>query len=120
MPVMQSGVKTRAAIPASSRQAEVLETQSEGSKTTCILSDGGRLLVSTLLGAHICPGNQIDFPVVLDSPGAGTEIYIHKTSPSGRIHDIYQTPISYAAQPKSDKREHFYVRAEISEGRLGI
>src|SRR6266566_9917376 len=119
MPVMQIGVKTPA-IPESLRQAEVLETQSEGNKTTCILSDGGRLLVSTLLGAHICPADQIEFPVVLDSPGAGTEIYIHKTSRSRRIHDIYQTPISYAARPKSDKREQLYVRAEIPEGRLGI
>src|SRR5439155_21179322 len=119
MPVMQTGVKTPA-IPESLRQAEVLETQSEGSKTTCILSDGGRLLVSTQVGAHICPGDQIDFPVVLDSTVAGTEIYIHKTSPSRRIHDIYQAPISYAAQPKSDKREQLYVRAEIPQVRLGI
>src|SRR5438105_2265741 len=101
MPVMQTGVKTSAQIPASSHQAEVRETKSEGNKTACTLNDGGRLLVSTLLGAHICPGDQIDFPVVLDSAGVSTEIYIHKTSPSGRIHDIYQAPISYAAQPKS-------------------
>jgi len=116
---MQTGVKTQA-IPEGLRRAEVLETQSEGNKTACSLSDGSRLLVSTLLGAHICPADQIEFPVFLDSAGAGTEIYIHKTSPSRRIHDIYQAPISYAAQPKSDKREQLYVRAEIAQGRLGI
>src|SRR5437868_2681430 len=117
MPVMQTGVKTPA-IPESLRRAKVLETKSEGNKTACSLSDGSRLLVSTLLGAHICPADQIEFAVFLDSVDAGTEIYIHKTSPSGRIHDIYHTPISYAAQPKSDKREQFYVRAEISQGGL--
>src|SRR5207244_10152288 len=111
MPVMQIGVKTPA-IPESLRQAKVLETKSEGNKTTCSLSDGGRLLVSTLLGTHICPGDQIDFPVVLDFAGAGTEIYIRKTSPSRRIHDIYQAPISYAARTKYDKGEQLYVRAE--------
>src|SRR5437870_11477432 len=100
MPVMQTGVKTPV-IPESLRQAKVLETQSEGNKTACSLSDGSRLLVSTLLGAHICPADQIEFPIFLDSVGAGTEIYIHKTSPSRRIQDIYQAPISYAAQPKA-------------------
>src|ERR1700757_4540775 len=106
MPVMQTAVKTQAD-PESLRQAKVLETKSEGNKTACSLSDGSRLLVSTLLGTNICLGDQIEFPLVLDSAGAGTEIYIHKTSPSRRIHDIYHTPISYAAQPKSDKREQF-------------
>ena len=37
-----------------------------------------------------------------------------------RSRDLYQAPISYAAQPKADKRERLYVRAEVSKGRLGI
>ncbi len=34
--------------------------------------------------------------------------------------DVYQTPIHYAGQPKTDKRERLYVPAEVVSGRLGI
>ena len=51
---------------------------------------------------------------------AGTEIYVHKHSDSPRTRDVYQVSIGYAVQPKSDKREHLYVRAEILHGNLGI
>ena len=71
--------------------------------------------------AHLfCPGDEISFPLANDSAGAGTEIYIRKTSSGGRGRDLYQTPVSYVAQPKADKRERLYVRAEVSTGRLGI
>ena len=37
-----------------------------------------------------------------------------------RRQDLYQAPISYAAQPKADKRDRLYVRAEVLRGQLGI
>ena len=79
---MEARVETRAGPAATVCQAQVLEMQWEGERTACILSEGGRVLVSNFLAAHIRPGDQINFPVVLDSVGAGTEIYIRRTSPS--------------------------------------
>ncbi len=117
---MEAGVETRAGPAVTVCQAQVLEMQWEGERTACILSEGGRVLVSNFLAAHIRPGDQINFPVVLDSVGAGTEIYIRRTSPSARSRDVYQAPIGYAAQPKIDRREQHYVRAEVPQGRLGI
>ena len=76
--------------------------------------------ISTFLASHIRPGDEIDFPLALDSAGAGTELYIHKTSTASRRQDVYQAPISYAAQPKPDKRDRLYVRAEVLRGQLGI
>jgi len=58
--------------------------------------------------------------VALDSVGAGTEIYIRRASPSARSRDVYQASIGYVAQPKNDKRDQLYVRAEVPQGRLGI
>src|SRR5208282_3036825 len=72
------------------------------------------------LGAHIRPSDEIEFPLAIDPVGAGTELYIHKTSSPTRSRDLYQAPISYATRPKTDKREHLYVRAAVSAGRLGI
>jgi hypothetical protein len=76
--------------------------------------------VSNVLAAHIRPGDDIRFPLSLESTGAGTEVYIGKPASSARNRDVYQAPIGYASQPKTDKRKQPYVRAEVSQGRLGI
>jgi curved DNA-binding protein CbpA len=98
----------------------VSEANRDGEKTVCHFNDGGSVLLTNFLGALIRPGDEISFPLANDSAGAGTEIYIRKTSSGGRGRDLYQTPVSYVAQPKADKRERLYVRAEVSTGRLGI
>ena len=99
---------------------QVLQTNHEGQKTTCVLKEGGQVLVSNLLAAHVRPGDEIEYPLILASPEAGTEIYIHKNSVSARSRDVYQVSIGYAALPKSDKREQLYVRAEVPHANLGI
>jgi hypothetical protein len=108
------------ATAASVRQARVVQIKPEGEKTACLLSQGSPVLVSNVLAARIRPGDDIRFPLSLDSNGAGTEVYIGKPISSARNRDVYQAPIGYAAQPKTDKREQPYVRAEVSQGRLGI
>ena len=95
-------------------------TKREGEKTVCHLNDGATIFLSNSLGAHIRPGDEINFPLPTESAEAGTEIYVRKPSSGGRGRDLYQAPISYAAPPKADKRERLYVRVEVPTGRLGI
>ena len=102
------------------RHGLVLEAKREDDKTACHFTDGGSLLVSIFLGAHIRPGDEIAFPLAIDSPSTRIEISIRKTSSSRGSHDLYQAPISYAAHPKADIRGQIYVRAEVSAGHLGI
>jgi len=115
-----------ASIKSSSGSAEVIlrrlvsATNREGEKTVCHFNDGGSILLSNLLGGLIQPGDEISFPLPTDSAEVGSEIYVHKTSFSGRSRDLYQAPIRYAAQPKADKRDRLYVRAEVSKGGMGI
>ena len=115
-----------ASIQSSSEGAKVIlsrvvsDIKREHEKTVCHFTDGGSVLLNNFLGALIHPGDEISFPVASDSAGGGTEIYIRKTSSSGRSRDLYQAPISYAAKPKADKRDRLYVRAEVSKGGLGI
>ena len=115
-----------ASIQSSSESTEVIlsrvisEANRDAEKTICHFSGGGGVLISNFLGALIRPGDEINFPLANDSAGAGTEIYIRKTSSGGRCRDLYQTPVSYAAQPKADKRERLYIRTEVPAGRLGI
>ena len=95
-------------------------TKREGEKTVCHFNGGGSILLSNFLGTLIQSGDEINFPLPTDSAETGSEIYVHKSSFSGRNRDIYLAPISYAAQPKPDKRDRLYVRAEVSRGRLGV
>jgi hypothetical protein len=105
-------------LPAALRCGVVSQAKADGERTVCHFKDGGTILVSKFLAAHVGPGDEISFPLATDS--AGTEIYIRRDSRSARSLDAYQAPINYAAQPKSDKREHLYVRAAVSQGGLGI
>lgn len=115
-----------AAIRSSSESAEVIlrrvvsGTKREGEKTVCHLNDGATIFLSNSLGAHIRPGDEINFPLPTECAEAGTEIYVRKPSSGGRGRDLYQTPVSYPTQPKADKRERLYIRAEASKCGLGI
>jgi curved DNA-binding protein CbpA len=115
-----------AAIQSLSESAEVIlrrvvtATKREGEKVVCHLKDGSSVFVSNFLGALIRRGDEMSFLMASESAGAGTEIYIRKTSSSRLGHDLYQAPISYAATPKADKRDRLYVPAEVSKGGLGI
>ena len=117
---MEAGVQAAAVIAETVRQGRVVEIKPEAGQVACRFSDGGRVLVSTFFAAHVRPGDEIDFPLAIDRAGTGTELYIRKASPSGRSRDLYQAPMCYAAQPKADKRDGLYVRADVSSGRLGI
>jgi len=98
----------------------VSEAKREREKTLCHLNDSATIFLSNSLGAHIRPGDEINFPLPTESPEAGTEIYVRKASSSGGGRDLYHAPISYAAQPKADKRERLYVRAEVLTSQLGV
>jgi hypothetical protein len=102
------------------RRGVVSDAEPEGNNVAYRFTDGGRILVSKFLAGQIRPGDEIAFPLTIDSVGARSELYIRKAPSSRRSRDLYQAPISYAAQPKADKRGQLYVRAEVSSGRLGI
>ena len=116
---MDAGVDPKPTVTATVRRP-VLQIKPEGQKTACVLKEGGQVLVSNFLAAHIRSSDEFEFPLAFDSPDAATEIYVHKNSASSCTRDVYQVSIGYAAQPKSDKREQLYVRAEVPHGCLGI
>ncbi len=117
---METSTQSANEVAETIRRGSVSELKQEGGKTVCCFNNIGSILISNFLGAHIRPGDEIEFPLAINSAGAGTELYIHKTSSPTRSRDLYQAPISCATQPKTDKREHLYVRAAVSAGRLGI
>lgn len=83
------------------RRGVLAEARAETRSAAWRFTDGGTIVVSSYLAAHIRPGDEISFPLTIDSASAGTELYVRKSSSSGRASDLYQAPIRYAAQPKT-------------------
>ena len=90
----------------------IAEARLEGGKVACRFANGSSIFVSAFLAAQIGTGDEINFPLSINSEGAGTELYLRKKSSTERPRDLYQAPILYAAQPKADKRGQLYVRAQ--------
>ena len=101
-------------------QRKVLKTNPKGLKTECVFADGTAILVSTFLASFIRAGDDLLFSFDLGAADSSTEIYIRDTNPGANCPDIFQTRISYASQPREDKRNKLFVSAEVSHPRLGV
>src|SRR5208337_765459 len=72
-----------------------------------------------LLAKSVAVGDEITFPI--PAPYAvGSEILVTKNAVSLPSRYIYQAPIGYVCQPKQDKRDQYFVSAEVRRGSLGI
>jgi hypothetical protein len=89
-------------------------------KPECLLVNGSKVTLSPLIAAHIHPADDISFPLLNSSVAATTETYLTKNSPAGSGQDVYQAQIGYVTQPKKDKRDEFFVAAEVCPADLGI
>jgi|SRR6516164_4795580 hypothetical protein len=87
----------------------------------CLLANSTRLLLSRFLAPHLAVGDEIAFPIPVPdrSTAAGTEVIITKHS-SERDRYCYQAPIGYVSLPRKDKRDQFFVSAEVRNPGLGI
>jgi hypothetical protein len=75
--------------------------------------------LSRFLAKFVAVGDEVAFPI--PAPDAvGPEILVTKNAASGPSRYIYQTPIGYVSRPKQDKRNQYFVSAEVQRGSLGI
>src|ERR1022692_769168 len=84
-----------------------------------VLANQAKFLLRPFLTSYIGIGDEIAFPV----PAKDTiraEILITKNSGSGPNRYLYHVPIGYVSQPKQDKRNQYFVSAEVRGGSLGI
>ena len=85
----------------------------------CLLTNGSKVTLAPLIAAHIAPGDDVSFPLP-NSSTATAEILVTKNSVTGSGRDVYQASIGYVTQPKKDKRDEFFVAAEVRPANLGI
>src|SRR5271166_6503221 len=97
----------------------VVSVQRQGDPAACVFANQTKLLLSRLLAKSVAVGDEITFPIPAQD-AMGPEILISKNAASGPSRYIYQAPIGYVTQPKQDKRNQYYVSAEVRQGSLGI
>ncbi len=90
----------------------------EAAATACLLADGGTVLVSQYVAGFMAPGDELESSASLTS-SAATELRITRAN-RGRPKQLYLAPIGYVTQPRLDKRQESFLRAEVVGGGLGI
>jgi hypothetical protein len=97
----------------------VVSIQRQQEQATCVLASQSRIQLPSFLAGFVAVGDDITFPVP-EGEAVGAEIFITKNAPSGSGHAIYQVPIGYVTQPKTDRRNERFVSAEVRMPSLGI
>src|SRR5258708_10243074 len=101
-------------------QRLVLRTDPRGTKTECVFTDGTSILLSNFLASFIHPGEEVRFPLALETAAVAAEIHIRDTKQITGRREIFQAAIGYATQPRKDKRDNLFVLAEVVNPNLGI
>ncbi len=95
----------------------VTRLQSDDSEIRCLFQDGNSLRLSRFLASSISPADQIEFDPTAVDPAR--ELRLLQSS-GRRPSELYFASIGYVTQPKTDKRNNYFVRAEIAGPRLGV
>src|SRR5690349_6593029 len=101
-----------AAVPDICRRL-VLRTNPRGTKAECLFTDGTSILLSNFLASFVHPGDEVRFPLTVQSATAAPEIQVRNTKRFTERQEIFQAEIGYATQPRRDKRGDLFVLAEV-------
>ncbi len=100
-------------------QERVVSVQRQEEHSACVFANQTKLLLSHFLAKSVAVGDEITFPI--PAPEAvGSEILVTKNATPGPGRYIYQAPIGYVTQPKQNKRNQYFVSAEVRGGSLGF
>ncbi len=115
---MQPTVATRqASAPTPFVSQRVFKLQPDGSAIKCLFSDESSLTLSRFLAGFIRSSDQIEFSPAAADPDREFRVVQNTSRPP---KELYFAPIGYVTQPKPDKRDEYFVRAAVTDSRLGV
>jgi len=94
----------------------VVGKRCEAGSVECTFASGGSLRISNSLGAHVKPGDEIQFSLPGGDSPLAPELLIRRTASDC----LYQTPIGYVSGPKTSRLQQAFASAAVSNGRLGL
>lgn len=112
---MQSSVT--ASTRALSASRTIVGVDLGGAEPRLILEDGSSLTVTRFLAGFFSKSDQIEFDALAECPAR--EILVARST-KPRPSYLYLVPLTYVTQPKLDRREEYFLRADIPDGRLNI
>ena len=81
-------------------------------------TSGQPILIPAFVAGHLHSGDEICAEFGTTSPVC--EVLARRSLNGRRSRLLYFSRISYVTQPKSDKRDQYFVRAEVAASKLGI
>jgi hypothetical protein len=111
---MRGGTAPRNAIP--EVWLRIRDLCPEGPAVRCV-TDGDPLLLPRTPGSHLRIGDLIR---VVSSPAPVAEFLARQSLNSVKFRHLCFCRIGYVTRPKSDKRDRYFVRAEILDSSLGF
>lgn len=103
--------------PAPLVSQRVARLQPDGSAIKCLFSDETSLTISRFLAGFVHLSDQIEFDPTAVEPNR--ELHVVQNT-SRRPRELYFVPIGYVTMPKPDKRNEYFVRAAVTDSRLGV
>jgi hypothetical protein len=97
----------------------VASLESQADSVTCVLSNQSRLVLSRLVPKHIAVGDDIMYSIPTETPSR-TELLITQRRAAAPTRHVYQAAIGHVYQPRQDKRNEYFVAAEVQCGSLGV
>jgi hypothetical protein len=101
------------------RYERVVSVQRQNEPAICTFANENKLLVSRFLASYVAIGDEIAFPIFTGDT-VRTEILITKNGGSGPKRYLYHVPIGHVSHPKRDKRNQYFVSAEVHHGGCGM
>lgn len=101
----------------SSTSRKIVGVDLGGSEPRLILEDHSSLRVNRFLGSFFSASDRIEFDAMAERPAR--EILVTRSTAHRRSF-LYLAPLAYVTQPKLDRREEYFLRADIPDGRLSI
>ena len=95
----------------------VVRLQADGPNIKCLFSDGTSQILPRFVGGFIKPADQVEFDAAATDLAKEFRVI---QAPERRRSELYIASIGYVTQPKADKRNDYFVRAEVGGSRLGI
>src|ERR1039457_6206629 len=115
---MQPAVATpQAPAPPPVVSQRVAQMRPDGAAVRCVLSDERSLTLSRFLASFIRPSDQLEFDPTAADPMRELRVV---QGTSGRPKELYLVPIAYVNMPDPEPTVGDFVRAEITDSRLGI
>lgn len=94
----------------------VVGKRCEAGSVECTFASGASLRISASLGASVRPGDEIQFSLPSRDSRLTPELLIRRTARDC----LYQTLIGYVARPKTNRLQHLFASAAVSDSRLGL